>query len=299
MPPTEPRHLLSDPARLKALTTAVRAKIPSYDIEDVVQSTLTDALTATTPPDDINAFDRWLFGIARHKIADYYRKNHRHENVDSEHVTWGASETTPESARDLLRWVNQELPQEAETNRTLEWMVREAAGDRLETIAREQQLSAPLVRQRVSRLRRYLRERWAMQLVGAMGLLVVITGLYAYRQRGKSSLVIRPEIVRVEAPPTPSERAEKLRKEAMAACSAGQWQSCLSTFERAKALDPVGDTSSIVQAARAGAVEALRPPAPAPAPVRSAKPKSLQKSLKKAPMQKTNQWSNIEPIQGN
>jgi len=261
------RSWLSDPSRLRALNQAIRAKIPASDVEDVVQSTLADALTAAEPPSESDAFNRWLFGIARHKIADYYRQHRRHEVVDSDAVATSTdSAPAAESARDLLRWVDQKLPNEPETTRTLEWMMREASGDRLETIAKEHEISAPAVRQRVSRLRRFLREHWAMELAAALGLLVVVTGLFAYRQH-QSQLPIGPEVVRVT--PTPAEQARRLREGAMVACRAGEWKPCVDDLDRAKVIDPAGDSASEVQEARVGAARALNP---APTPSRSLAP---------------------------
>src|SRR5512138_3212691 len=107
MPPNDLRSLLSDPDRLRALTQSIRAKVPARDVQDVVQSALADALTAAGSPIEVADFDRWLFGIARHKIADYYRRHRRAEMVDSDEVSARAmAEPNPESARDLLRWVD-------------------------------------------------------------------------------------------------------------------------------------------------------------------------------------------------
>jgi RNA polymerase sigma factor (sigma-70 family) len=305
-PQNDLRSWLSDPTRIRALTQAIRAKIPASDVEDVVQSTLADALTAVEPPAEPGAFDRWLFGIARHKIADYYRRNRGHEVVDSDAVATSThTAPAPESARDLLRWVDQELPKEPETTRTLEWMMREASGDRLETIAQEHDVSAPAVRQRVSRLRRYLRERWALELAAALGLVVVVTGLFAY-QKWTTRPQIGPEIVRVT--PTPTEQARKLREAALTACRAGEWKPCITELDRAKALDPAGDSAAEVQEARIGAARALNP-APAPsieptssatpvdsaAPIQSALPMPVKSTPPQKSMQKQEQSKNVLP----
>jgi RNA polymerase sigma factor (sigma-70 family) len=276
--PNDLRSQLSNPTLLRALAQAIRAKVPASDVEDVVQSTLADALAAAEPPNDPTAFERWLFGIARHKVADYYRRNRRHEVVDSDAVATSTNAATaPESARDLLRWVDQELPKEPETTRTLEWMMREASGDRLETIAQEQDVSAPAVRQRVSRLRRFLRERWALELAAALGLLVVVTGIFAYRQN-HARPPIGPEPV-VRLAPLPAEQARKLRETALKACRAGEWKPCLTDLDRAKELDLAGDSASEVQEARIGAARALNP-APAPSP--SIAPTSTESMSKRA-----------------
>lgn len=297
---SHPHNLLGDPVRVRALTRVVRAKIPGRDVEDVVQSILADALASSDPPTDIAAFERWLHGIARHKIADYYRRHRRHEVLDPDVLErdpdqgLNTSATSPESARDLLRWVDGELPRGDDAPRTLEWMLREASGDRLETIAEEHALPAPAVRQRVSRLRRYLRERWALQLAAALGLCVVITSVYAYRSyRAQPS--IHPDLARREV--TAAERARQIRQAAFDACKANRWQSCLDELERAKRLDPAGDAANDVQQARVGAANALQPPpTPAPPPSTSAQPepspdvppleqKSLEQPTKLPPVQ--------------
>jgi DNA-directed RNA polymerase specialized sigma24 family protein len=261
MPSTLLHQWLRDKTRLQALTAAVRTKVPECDVEDIVQQTLADALVANARPVEANHFERWLFGIAKHKVADYYRRHHRHESIDDELFASYEATTTPESARDLLRWVDKEVPNEAETTRTLEWMMREASGDHLETIAEEHQLSAPLVRQRVSRLRRFLRERWALQLAATLGLFVVATGLYAYQTYREAAPKLRPESTKFDINLTGIERASALRFEASKACKNGQWQECLSSLERAKVLDPAGDASQDVQIMKNEALGALTRPA--------------------------------------
>jgi len=55
-----------------------------------------------------------------------------------------------QSTRDLSCWVDRELPPDSAT---VEWMLREAAGDPLSVIAEEHQPAEHAERQRVSRLR--------------------------------------------------------------------------------------------------------------------------------------------------
>ena len=274
------RSLLSEPTRIRALTQCIRAKIPPHDVDDVVQSTLADALTAAAPPLEESALDRWLNGIARHKVADYYRNHRRHVLIDSELDGESAPfDTHSESARDLLRWVKGELPADSEAPRTLEWMMREADGDRLESIAAENNLSAPTVRQRVSRLRRHLRERWALQLAAAVTLAVVVA-VYVYKQRG---LTIEPEVVRHAEPPALV--AQKLRQAALADCRNGHWQTCLDQLDRAKALDPAGEGANTIAQARADIARALQP-APTPVPSASEQRQAPAQQVSKAAQSK-------------
>jgi hypothetical protein len=52
------------------------------------------------------------------------------------------------------------------------------------------------------------------------------------------------------AAPTPHERAEALRSEAIASCDAGQWQVCGRRLDEALAMDPDGEAQPGVQAMR-------------------------------------------------
>jgi len=55
----------------------VRRRVPESDAEDIVQSALTEALAARTAPDEPEAMRKWIWGIARNKIADFYRRTRR------------------------------------------------------------------------------------------------------------------------------------------------------------------------------------------------------------------------------
>ncbi len=61
----------------------------------------------------------------------------------------------------------------------MDWLVREHDGERLADIAEERALPAPVVRQRVSRLRRAIRSRYAGLF--AIGLLLLIAGRFSSR----------------------------------------------------------------------------------------------------------------------
>jgi hypothetical protein len=169
--------------------------------------------------------------------------------VPDEDVADVAAAHDPVSARDLLRWAEDELPSSADKD-TLEWMLREADGDKLEHIAEEAKLPAPRVRQRVSRLRRYLRRRWAAQLAaaGVVGLFLAVG--YYYWQEQKVPPVTHD---------APVERARKLRHDALERCKARDYRPCLRGLDEARALDPAGDSVESVRAARRDAERALSP----------------------------------------
>jgi RNA polymerase sigma factor (sigma-70 family) len=168
---------LSDPTLAAGLSHFVRGRVPEPEVQDIVQSTLTEALDAEQHPDEDEDIVRWVYGICRHKVIDWFRRAKREVPRDLEANDEGpavaAAESAPQSAMDLLRWAKKELPAGEENEKTLEWMLREGEGEKLETIAAEANLPAPRVRQRVSRLRRYYKERWAAQAAALAALLLI------------------------------------------------------------------------------------------------------------------------------
>ena len=132
----------------RTLVGIVRKRVPECDVEDIVQATLAEALSPSAPREE-QALQRWLIGVVRHKIADRHRQGRR-ESFDLPELHVDAA---PHSEEDLVRWAQRELPADGEPHRTLEWMLREGDGEKLESIAESEQVPAPRVRKRVSRLR--------------------------------------------------------------------------------------------------------------------------------------------------
>lgn len=194
---TSPRLVsrLSDPALASALHRFVRTRVPESEVEDIVQATLSDALVAENHPEQDEDIVRWVYGICRHKVVDWFRRMRREVPRDLEAEEGGTpAESEPTSALDLMRWARKELPKGAEYEQTLEWMLREGAGEKLETIAAEERLPAPTVRQRVSRLRRYFKARWAAQTAAVAALLLVALAIaFALRNRKDDIVAPRPE----------------------------------------------------------------------------------------------------------
>jgi len=176
--PEVARSFLSEAKTLRFLGAFVRRRVPAASRDDVVQSVLCSALEAA-PPAAPEALPRWLTGIARHKIADFHRRAARERGnlAGPAEPRWD----DPIEARDLIARANA-LIGEPE-RRTFEWMLRTHEGDALEDIAREEALPAPVVRQRVTRLRRVLR--------GALGVAAALVLTLALRHPAPES--IRPE----------------------------------------------------------------------------------------------------------
>jgi RNA polymerase sigma factor (sigma-70 family) len=184
----------------RAVEAAVRRRVRGDEADDVVQATYTDVLAARQPPEDDEEFRRFVFGVARNKVFDHFRRQKRTLEQLSDDDAEGGEQ--PLSARDILRWAEGELP-DSEARDTLQWMLREGDGEKLEHIARDARVPAPRVRKRVSRLRKFLRERWAAELLLA-GLAVVLglLGALYYLASGRD-----PNDVVEREPPRPAPSA--------------------------------------------------------------------------------------------
>ena len=248
-PTTSARHqALSDPALHRDLLRYARRRVSEHEADDVVQATLTDALAAERGPDDPEEVRRWVHRIARNKIVDHYRRGKREQLSEPENHEV-AAESSPASARDLLRWAEGELPPNSDAKDTLEWMLREGDGEKLEHIAGEAELPAPRVRQRVSRMRKHFRTRWAAQLAAAALLAAVVLAAWFVLRKAAPG---EDDIAREKVPDT-LERAREIRERALEKCDNALWDDCLRGLDEAKQLDPAGDSTPRVGAARAKA----------------------------------------------
>lgn len=264
----EPHSGLADPALRRALVDYVKRRVAAGDVEDVVQTVLVDALEAKDRPAAGDPLRRWLLGVARHKVVDLHRRRGR-ETVtgDPDADVPDPAHEPPVEERALAAWAEKQIGEKPDARQTLEILAREGEGEKLEAIAADEKLPPATVRQRVSRMRRFLRERWKAEiaLVAALGVLALVVW----------RLVRGPELPEAQREPTPEpsaepvRRAAELRREAGKRCDEGRWVACLRGLDDAKALDPEGDRAPEIGALRKRAEDALRP---APAPSVSARP---------------------------
>jgi DNA-directed RNA polymerase specialized sigma24 family protein len=267
---------VADPKLRREVEAAVRRRVRGDDAEDVVQSTLADVLAARQVPEDPDEFRRFVFGVARNKVFDHFRRRRRTEGLDDADA---AAPETPLAARDMLRWAEGELA-EPDAQSTLEWMLREGDGEKLEHIARDAQLPATRVRKRVSRLRKLLRERWVAELT-LVGLLVALSGLGAlhWYSRGRTS----PDLVERE-PPRPLPSAPQQLPSSRPAGSA----------EPSLKVAPVPSTSASFDPSPAPSA----PPFTKAPPKRPPTPKVGKPTFDPAPTKKQAAASNLEPTLG-
>jgi DNA-directed RNA polymerase specialized sigma24 family protein len=163
---------LDDPRLRAALVRSLRARVAPADVDDVVQATLVEALTASARPASAVELQRFIFHIAKQKAADVYRRRAR-ESYDEE---LDAAATEGEAGeQELLRWAAAQLPTQPDAPKTLQWMLMEADGEPLEHIATAEGLPPAVVRQRVSRLRRHFRALWRKELAMVSALLLMLS----------------------------------------------------------------------------------------------------------------------------
>ena len=259
--PNEATTRLADPALREALVQYARRRLPPGEVEDLVQNTLTEALVASNAPSGESEFLRWVRGIARHKVADSYRRRGRLPVLDAE---MDAKQAPPaHGTEELEQWILRELPKTDNAQATLHWLLRESDGESLDDIARDAALPPPRVRQRVSRLRRHFHARWLALGAAGLALLIGVGLLFHYAKRP----VTVPPIA--QEPVKPLERVRGIRQRALERCAAGAFDECVARLDEAKLLDPLGDSASVVQDARAAAMRAAQP-APSPPPSNTA-----------------------------
>lgn len=236
----------------------VRKRVPESEVEDIVQSALAEAFESPHAPKEPDALRRWIFGVAKNKVVDFHRRAGR-ETFELPDVP---DAPAPHTEADLLRWAKRHLPEGDEARTTLDWMLREGDGEKLESIAESEKLPAPRVRQRVSRLRRHLKTHWAREVALLAALGVVITAIVIWVVRRPSEEPIAPNI-HPEPSAEPLRVAGELRRSALATCDSATddagWKACLEGLDRAKSLDPAGDKAPAVQSARRSAEEHLAP----------------------------------------
>jgi DNA-directed RNA polymerase specialized sigma24 family protein len=249
---------LADPALTEALSHFVSRRVPASDVDDIVQSTLTEALEAERAPEDGAGIRRWVHGIARHKVADWFRSRRREVPLELEGDAGEAGLPAPAApaalpegmvdAKKLLLWAELELPAGGEHARTLGWLLREGQGETLEAIAADEALEPPRVRQRVARLRRHFRARWALHVAALATLVAIALVLALAHALRKPREQVAPRAAPTFEPlqlaplPVPLPRAPvpESRPAARAPAPSAQWTSAPVSTSAPPPAKPVG-----------------------------------------------------------
>ena len=258
--------LLADPELRRFLLEFVKRRVSAADADDIVQTVLCDALVAKNLPTEKEELRKYLLGIAKHKVVDTHRRTAREEVGDPPEL---ATNPPPIEEESLLRWAEKQAPPTEEAQKTLSWMAREGEGEKLENIAADERVPAARVRQRVSRMRRWMKERWIAELaaVAALGVCAFVVWRI-FGQTPDGTDIAKPDISAEPIRNDALERAQLLRKAALEKCDAGAFEACLKGLDEAKELDPIGDAAQEVQWARKKA-NLVKEPVPTPVPTTS------------------------------
>src|SRR5688572_13371002 len=184
---TVPSTQTIGPDLRSALIAMVRKRVPESEVEDIVQSALAEAVESPNAPKEPEALRRWIFGVAKNKVVDYHRRAGR-ERPGGDDLPEVPNAPAPHAEADLLRWAERHLPEGDDAKKTLDWMLREGEGEKLESIALSEHVPAPRVRQRVSRLRRHFKTHWQKEvaLLATLGVLMSVAIFFWLRSQSRS-----------------------------------------------------------------------------------------------------------------
>jgi len=254
---------LLHPELRQHLAGYLRRRLPPAEVDDALQAVYCAALEARSIPSDQVHLRRWLTVIARRQVAAYYERTSAEQLGEAPEV-----EVQPElvEAMSMLRWAEREAAhsQLESVDQTLDWMARESEGEKLEAIAADTRMPSARVRQRVSRLRRFMKARWVMEMSAALVLIAIASWMLARRQQPVVKLERVPLPPMTATLPDPMKRAAELRKEALRECDEYRFKECLRLLDEAAGIDPAGDEDSVIVGARKRALEQLAPPSPIP-----------------------------------
>jgi DNA-directed RNA polymerase specialized sigma24 family protein len=255
---------LLQPELRQHLARYLRRRLPPADAEDALQAVYCAALEAQSIPGEPEHLRRWLTVIARRQIAAYYKRSSTEQLGEPPEVDVLPGDVESLS---LLRWVERQAAQckNEEVDQTLDWMARESDGEKLEAIAAETRIPSASVRQRVFRLRRFMKARWALEISAAVFAVAIASWVLSRRAHPVTNLEIVPiPTVSVPLPIVSANnlpnRSEALRKMAFQHCDENRFDECLRLLDEAAALDPKGETDPMVTAARNRATIRIAPP---------------------------------------
>jgi len=158
------RHFVAEPATRSSISAYMRRRGLYEDADDLAQTVLCDALAVEAVPAESSDLPRWITGIARRKAADERRRRARWKRDELPEL--GA--TTQPEVLDMLQRIDADVV-DREERRSLGWLMREHAGETLFDLAREEAIHPATLRQRICRLRRQLRARYAWPLLVLFG----------------------------------------------------------------------------------------------------------------------------------
>jgi DNA-directed RNA polymerase specialized sigma24 family protein len=236
--------------------------VPDREIDDKCQTVFLIVAKSSRVPAEEPRRTKYIHGIARNVARRYHegRGEPRDAAPFDEDVAPPADEVAPYESFDLAHRLHAAAV--AHDPQGAEWLVRaKVYGENETVIASGAGVPVDRVRQRIRRL--MIRMRANSEAITVLASLLLVATFIGYWSLRKKPVVdVRPDEAMSATPPhepapqeSPSreEPALELRQAALAACVRSEWVDCIMKLDRAKEMDPAGDTAPEVQAARSAA----------------------------------------------
>jgi DNA-directed RNA polymerase specialized sigma24 family protein len=241
------------------------------DIEDLAQDVTTELLSMAEPPPDMDGCVAAARKAANDESMDALRKGTRRSlrnagpTAEADRFT-AADHASPPCCDPVDRTKQVEMlrdhvAKQELSERDARMLILDADGASAAEIGRTLKLQPQTVRNRLSIVRRIVRQAWeAKTRIGAaLALLLALFAAWWTIARPKPQVVLPETPVPSVRPATSTERPEpnatldqaaELREKAFAACMRDDWSTCEKGLDEAKKVDPDGERDGRVQAAR-------------------------------------------------
>jgi DNA-directed RNA polymerase specialized sigma24 family protein len=241
------------------------------DIDDLAQDVTTELLGMAKPPPDMDGCLAAARKATNDESIDALRKGTR-RSVTNAGPTGEADRFTaadhasppccdPVDRTKQVEMLRDHVARCELSERDAQMLMLDADGASAAEIGRTLKLQPQTVRNRLSTVRRIVREAWEVKTrVGAaFALLIALLVAWWTIARPKPQIVLPETPVPSVRPATSTERPEpnatldragELREKAFAACMKDDWSTCEKGLDEAKKLDPDGERDGRVQAAR-------------------------------------------------
>lgn len=284
-PPPPPEHVarvMSERVQKLIARRLVRKGVPAQDREDWQTDVTMALLYMPNPPSDDDGCCKAANDIINKMCATAYRQAKRRElqhagltDQADDHAQDGGDRA---NARYVQRRATIDAAQADGTLTARDAQIFEMKHDGLSDaeIAAKLGIAQQTVSNRVSSLRKKLREKWQARMtkVAALSLLLVFLAILGWRKREEFARLFHrpaPAPVPTSAPPRPApepsipvalQQAAELRQEAAEQCAHNQLARCSDLLEQASKLDPGGDSQPEVRALRHQVEDGIRPARP-------------------------------------
>jgi RNA polymerase sigma factor (sigma-70 family) len=271
------KRVASPAVRAKMLATLGK-KLQRADAEEVMQRAYVRLLTLVDRlPEDDDGLLGLVVVVVRGQMVDHFRRDAVHQARHADGDEADAAPEVPdrtslqqqEEYRRLYEFAkNEEVAGRVDPD-CLRWAERLARGDTYADIARDEGIPEATIRKRMERFRKHMASRW--RLYSGLAGVVVCVIFFVVRPKPEPPIARTHDVdtapsAASSAPATewPAQHAERLRREARAACDLDDWDVCGAKLDEARDLDVDSEARRDVVQMRDEIARALsgKPPRP-------------------------------------